>query len=70
MAQPHRLEGTSCLLRFFGFEELAGLCEVEGVSVYDEFVVARVVGDFEDAFYLVAALAEGFDEKIDIYHAG
>jgi hypothetical protein len=58
------------LLRFFGFEELAGLGEVEGVSVYDEFVVARVVGDLEDAFNLVAALAEGFDEKIDIYHAG
>jgi hypothetical protein len=58
------------LLRFFGFEELAGLCEVEGVSVYDEFVFAGVVGDFEDAFYLMAALAESFDEKIDIYHAG
>ena len=58
------------LLRFFGFEELAGLCEVEGVSVYDEFVVARVVRDLEDAFYLMTALAESFDEKIDIYHAG
>ena len=58
------------LFGFFGFEKSAGLCEVEGVSVYDEFVVARVVGDLEDAFYLMAALAESFDEKIDIYHAG
>src|ERR1700678_3811679 len=65
---------TSCalggLLGFFGFEEVAGLCEVEGVSVHDEFVVAGVVGDFEYAFYLVAALAKSCDEKIDIYHAG
>jgi hypothetical protein len=58
------------LLRLFGFEELAGLCEIEGVSVYDELVFAGVVGDLEHAFYLMAALAEGFDEKIDIYHAG
>jgi hypothetical protein len=49
---------------------LAGLCEVEGVSVHDEFVVAGVIGDFEYAFYLVAALAKSCDEKIDIYHAG
>jgi hypothetical protein len=58
------------LLWFFGFEEVAGLCEIEGVSVHDEFVFAGVVGDLEDAFYLMAALAESFDEKIDIYHAG
>ena len=58
------------LFGFFGFEEVAGLCEVEGVSVHDEFVVAGVVGDFEYAFYLVAALAKSCDEKIDIYHAG
>lgn len=49
---------------------MAGLCEVEGVSVHDEFVFAGVVGDLEDAVYLVAALSESFDEKIDIYHAG
>lgn len=58
------------LLWFFGFEEVAGLCEIEGVSVHDEFVVAGVVGDFEYAFYLMATLAESLDEKIDIYHAG
>jgi hypothetical protein len=58
------------LFGFFGFEELASLCEVEGVSVDDELVVAGVVGDFEYAFHLVAALAKSCDEKIDIYHAG
>lgn len=58
------------LFGFFGFEELASLCEVEGVSVHDEFVVAGVVRDFEYAFHLVAALAKSCDEKIDIYHAG
>ncbi len=61
---------VSGLFGFFGFEKSAGFCEVEGVSVDDEFVFAGVVGDFEDAVYLVATLAESFDEKIDIYHAG
>jgi hypothetical protein len=55
---------------FFGFEKSAGLFEIEGVSVHDEFIFAGVVGNFEYAIYLVAALAESFDEKIDIYHAG
>jgi hypothetical protein len=56
------------LFGFVGFEKLASLCQVEGVSVHDELIFARVIRDFEYAFYLMAALAEGLDEKIDIYH--
>ena len=57
------------LLGLVFFEELAGFFEVEGVSVDDELVFAGVVGDGEDAFDLMAVLAEGLDDEIDVNHA-
>ena len=58
--------------RLFGFvlfEELAGFFEGEGVSIDDQLVFARVIGDGEDAFDTMAVLAEDLDDEIDVYHA-
>src|SRR4051794_15647155 len=66
-------DSGGCYLRWlFGFvlfEELAGFFEVEGVSVDDQLVVAGVVRNGEDAFDLMAVLAEDLDDEIDVNHA-
>ena len=46
---------------------LAGLFEVEEVAVYVELVDASVVGDGEDTIDFMAALAQGIDDKLDVY---
>jgi hypothetical protein len=50
------------------FEKLSGFFEVEEVAVYDDFVDACVIRYGEDALDGVAAFANRFDEKIDVYH--
>src|SRR5438270_12211489 len=58
-----------CLLGFVLFEELSRFFEGEGVSVDDQLVVAGIVRDGKDALDLVAVLAQGLDDEIDVYHA-
>jgi hypothetical protein len=53
---------------FLVFEKLPGFFEVEEVAVYDDFVDACVIRYREDALDGVAAFANSFDEKIDVYH--
>jgi hypothetical protein len=55
------------LFCFVSLEELAGFFEVEEVAVYVELVEASVVGDGEDTIDLMAALAQGIDDKLDVY---
>ena len=57
------------LLRFVFREEGSGFFEVERVSVYGELIDTGVFGDRDDVLNTVASAAEGFDKKIDIYHA-
>jgi hypothetical protein len=46
------------------------LFEIKGVFIYCQLIFPGVFRDVDDTLYTMAALAEGFDEKIDIYHAG
>jgi hypothetical protein len=50
------------------FEVGSRLFEVEDVAVYRQLVFTGVFRDGDDTRYTMAALAKGFDEKIDIYH--
>jgi hypothetical protein len=60
--------GARRLLGFVVFEEVACLFEVDQVSVDHELVCPCVVGDGDDTVNGMAALAENFDEKVDVYH--
>ena len=72
---PRRCGVTSGLVRgaqgglfeALAFEELAGLFEVEEVAVHVELVDASVVGYGEDTIDFMAALAQGIDDKLDVY---
>jgi hypothetical protein len=57
------------LFRFVLFEELSRFFESERVSVDDELVFAGVFRDGEDALDVMAVLAQGLDDEIDVYHA-
>ena len=46
---------------------MAGLFEVEGVTVDDELVEAGIVGDGEDMLDGVTVFAKGVDDEIDVY---
>jgi hypothetical protein len=60
---------TKQLLRFVFFEEGSGLFQVEEVSVDGHLVAAGVFRNGDDVLDTMAFASEGFNEKIDIYHA-
>jgi hypothetical protein len=60
---------TKQLLRFVFFEERSCFFQVEEVSVYGHLIATGVFGDGDDVLDTMALVSEGFNEKIDIYHA-
>jgi hypothetical protein len=65
-------EAPGCVLVLFcfvGFEKRSGLFQVEEVSVHGHLIFAGVFRDVDDVLNTMAAISEGLNEKIDIYHA-
>jgi len=56
------------LLCFVGFEDGAGLAEVDSLSVHDEFVVAGVCGDGVDVFNSVTVGSELLNDELNVWH--
>jgi hypothetical protein len=57
------------LFRFVCFEKRSCLFQVEEVSVHGHLIFAGVFRDVDDVVNSMAALSEGLNEKIDVYHA-
>jgi len=57
------------LFCFVCFEERSRLFQVEEVSVHGHLIFAGVFRDVDDVLNTMAAISEGLNEKIDIYHA-
>ena len=54
---------------FVLFEEASGFFEVQDVSIHGQLIFPGVLGDGDYVFNTMAALANGLNEKIDVYHA-